>query len=128
MSTANGTINGIALVYGNWEGVGSRKGYLISCSFPAYTGSTDTATITGVGAAIAATTKNGHTNTLRGGICVGPGADTNGQAVYATGSAVQAMTVSTDDLQGNLSIAAGTEITATTAAAGVLMLVVVDES
>lgn len=128
MSVINGTIKGVSLVQGNVNGVGARKAYLLSCDFAAYTGASDTATITGVGAAIATATKNGKTNTLRGGICVGPGADTAAQAVYATGTAAQAMTVSSDDLTGHLAVAAGTEITSTTASTGVQVLVVVDES
>ena len=111
------------------NGVGSRKAYLLSCQFPAYTGASDTSTITGVGAAISTATKTGKTLTLRGGICVGAGADTAGQAVYCTGTAVQAMTVSSDDLTGHLAVAAGTEITSTTGVTdGVQMLVIVDES
>lgn len=129
MSTINGTIKGVSLVQGNVNGVGARRAYLLSCEFPAYTGSGDTATITGVGAAISTATKTGKTLTLRGGICVGAGADTAAQAVYCGGASVQAMTVSSDDLTGNLTIAAGTEITATTGvSSGVQVLVVVDES
>jgi hypothetical protein len=128
MAVINGTIKGVSLVQGNVNGVGSRKAYLLSCDFPAYTGAADTSTITGVGAAITASVKNGKTLTLRGGICVGPGADTANQAVYCTGTAVQAMTVSSDDLTGHLAVAAGTEITSTTATTGVQMIVVVDES
>lgn len=128
MATINGTIKGVSLVQGNVNGVGARKAYLLSCDFAAYTGSSDTCTITGVGAAIATATKNGKTNTLRGGICVGPGADTAAQAVYPTGSAAQALTVSSDDLTGNLSNAAGTELTSSTASTGCQVLVVVDES
>lgn len=129
MATINGTIKGVSLVQGNVNGFGARKAYLLSCEFPAYTGSADTATITGVGAAIATATKNGKTNTVRGALCVGAGADTAAQAVYATGTSVQAMTVSTDDLTGHLAVAAGTEITATTGVtSGVQMVVIVDES
>jgi len=128
MSVINGTIKGVSLVQGNVNGVGARKAYLLSCDFAAYTGSGDTCTITGVGAAIATATKNGKTNTLRGGICVGPGADTAAQAVYPTGAAAIAMTVSSDDLTGNLSNAAGTELTSSTACTGCQVLVVVDES
>ncbi len=129
MATINGVIRGVSHVQGNVNGAGARKSYLLSCEFPAYTGSADTATITGVGAAIATSTKNGKTNTLRGAICVGPGVDTAAQAVYCGGASVQAMTVSTDDLTGNLTVAAGTEITATTGTTtGVQVLVVVDES
>lgn len=129
MATVNGSIKGVSLLYPNVTGLGTRKHYLLSCEFGAYTGSGDTATITGVGAAIAAATKNGKTNTLRGGVCVGAGYDTVNQAVYCGGASVQALTVSTDDLTGNLTIAAGTEITATTGVtSGVQVAVTVDES
>lgn len=129
MGVINGTIKGCSLVQGNVNGVGARKAYLLSCEFPAYTGASDTASVTGAGAAIATATKNGKTNTVRGALCVGAGADTAGQAVYVTGTAVQAMTVSSDDLTGHLAVAAGTEITATTGVtSGVQLLVVVDES
>ncbi len=128
MATINGTIKGVSLVQGNVNGVGNRKAYLLSCDFPAYTGSADTATITGVPAAIGTSVKNGKTLTLRSGVCVGPGADTAAQAVYATGTAAGAMTVSTNDLTGQLSGADGTELTTATASSGVQVLVVVDES
>ncbi len=128
MAIINGTIKGVSLVQSNVHGVGARKAYLISCDFAAYTGAADTATITGVGAAIAASTKNGKTNTLRGGICVLPGVDTAAQAVYPAGASAIAMTVSSDDLTGNLANAAGTELTSATASSGAQVLVVVDES
>ncbi len=129
MGAINGVIKGVSLLHGNVDGVGIRKAYLISCEFPAYTGASDTATITGVGAAITTATKTGRTLTLRGGLPVQAGFDTAGQAVYATGTAVQAMTVSSDDLTGNLSNAAGAELTATTGASqGVMIVAIVDES
>lgn len=129
MATINGTIKGITLLNGNVDGFGARKAYLVSCEFPAYTGSSDSATITGVGAAITTATKTGKTLTLRGGLPVQAGFDTAGQAVYATGTAAQAMTVSSDDLTGNLSNAAGTELTTTTGVStGVMICAIVDES
>lgn len=129
MTVQAGTINGVTNVYGNFEGAGKRKAYMLAVSFPAYTGSTDTFSIAGVGAAIAASTKNGKGNppTLIAGICAGPGLDTNGQAVYATGGSGQAITVSTDALTGNLSDNTATELTSATASQGVLILVTVDE-
>lgn len=129
MAAQNGTINGITAIYGNFEGVGTRKAYMLSVSFPAYTGASDTCTINGVGAAIATSTKNGKGNppTLKGGLCLGPGIDTNSQAVYATGASVEAMTVSGDNLTGNLSDSTGTELTSATASQGVLVLVTVQE-
>lgn len=128
MTVQAGTINGVTNVYGNFEGAGKRKAYMLAVSFPAYS-STDTVSIAGVGAAIAASTKNGKGNppTLIAGICAGPGTDTNAQAVYATGTAAQALTVSTDALTGQLSDNTGTELTSATASQGVLILVTVDE-
>lgn len=129
MSTINGTITGCNLIAGNITGFGARKAYQITATFPAYTGSSDTATITGVGAAISASTKNGKTITLRGGIPSGAGSDTAAQAVYFGGTAVQAATVSSDDLTGQLNNAAGTELTTTTGVStGVQVIAIVDES
>lgn len=124
MSTINGTITGVTLV----RAKGARKSYLLTCDFAAYTGSSDSATITGIGAAIATKTRNGKTNTLRAVVPAAAGLDTNAQDVYFTGASVQAGTISSDDATGNLSNAAGTELTTSTAATGVEVIAVVDES
>lgn len=128
MTAQNGTITGITVLDGNFEGVGKRKAYMLTCTFPAYTGSTDTATVNGVGAAIAAETKNGKGSppTLIAGLSL-PGYDTAAQAVYFTGLSVQAATVSSDNLTGQLSDNTGTELTAATASQGVRVIVTVDE-
>lgn len=126
MGTALGTINGITELRVK-EGTG-RKAYLLSANFPAYTGSTDTAQISAVGAAILAKTRNGKTVTLRGAVPAAAGYDTAAQAVYFTGAAVQALTVSGDNLTGNLSDSSGTELTSSTAATGVELVVIVDET
>ena len=64
MTLQLGTIDGITLLQGSLEGVGpiagppttgARKAYLLVCTFPAYTGSTDTAQVTGVGANVKGT-------------------------------------------------------------------------
>lgn len=124
MATIAGVIKGITNISGNpLYTSNGRKVFLLSCAFPAYTGSTDDATVTGVGAAISACCDNGKTYTLRSAINGIAGIDTNGQIVY-TG----ALTVSTDALTFNLAIAAGTEITATTPSTGVGIFVAVDES
>lgn len=128
MTVQAGTINGITLVSASFEGVEARKVYMLACTFPAYTGSSDTCQIAGVGAAIATATKNGKTNTLRWGAPGPAGQDTAAQAVYATGTAVQALTVSTDALTGQLSDKTGTELTSATASFGVCVFVGVDES
>lgn len=119
MAVINGTITGVTLL----RAKGDRKAYLLTADFAAYTGASDTMALLAVGAAIATKTRNGKTNTLRSGACVGAGLDTNAQAVF-TG----ALTVSTDDLTGNLTNAAGTELTTSTAAKGVEVVVVVDEA
>lgn len=119
MATATGTINGIT----NLHVEGSRKLYKVTASFPAYTGSSDSATITGLGAAIKSHTRNGKTHTLYAAMSMGAGFDTNSQLVYAG-----ACTVSTDLITFNLSDVAGTELTAATASTGVEFAVVIDES
>jgi hypothetical protein len=128
MTVQAGTINGVTLVGSNFGGLEARKVYMLSVSFPAYTGSSDTCQIAGVGAAVATATKNGKTNTLRWGAPGPAGQDTAAQAVYATGTAVEAMTVSSDALTGQLSDKAGTELTSSTASYGVLVFVGIDES
>lgn len=124
MATINGSITGVSLA----RAKGSRKTYQLTVDFGAYTGASDTASITGIGAAIAAKTRNGKTNTLRAVVPAGAGLDTNAQDVYFTGASVQAGTISSDDATGNLSTAAGVELTSSTAAKGVEVFAVVDES
>lgn len=126
MAVASGTITGVSLLRSK-EGSG-RKAYLLTVNFGAYTGASDTASISGVGAAILAKTRNGKTVTLRGAVPIGPGYDTANQAVYFTGTSVQAATVSSDDLTGQLSNAAGTELTSATASKGAEICVIVDEA
>jgi len=130
MAVINGTIIGITLANATLQGAGTRKTYLITANFAAYNGAADTATITGVGAAISAQVRNGRTITLRGGISASAGLDTAAQAVHFTGTSVTAATLSSDDLTGQLSTDASTatEITTSTACTGVGVLVVVDES
>jgi hypothetical protein len=128
MAVINGTIKGCTLVSKTFTGIGAREVWLLTCDFAAYTGASDTATITGVGAELATRIRDGKTRTLRYGVCAHAGADTANQAVYATGTAVQAMTVSSGDLTGQLSTAALAEITSSTASKGCGMLVGVDVS
>lgn len=127
MGTINGTITGVSLL----RAKGDWKTYEVTCSFAAYTGSTDTATVTGLGAAILAKNHNGKTHTLKGVQCIGPGYDAAATplAVYFTGTSAWAGTISTDDATGHLAIAAGTEITSTTGTTtGVVLAVTVLES
>lgn len=126
MTVQAGTITGVALLTGSPAGTDKRRSYLLTVSFPAYTGSTDSATITGVGAAIATKTRKAGTNTMRADAaptCVGAGVDTNGQAVY-----IGTCTVSTDALTFNLTDGNGNELTSSTACSGVQLVVPVDQS
>lgn len=124
MATVSGTITGVSLL----RAKGSRKTYLVSVNFGAYTGSADSADVKAVGAAITAHTRNGKTNTLRAGIAIGGGIDSNGQEIFLQGASSAALAVATDDLQGILSASGGTEVPTSTAATGVEIAVVVDES
>lgn len=126
MAVISGTIKGVTEVRAALQT--GRKAYLLALDFAAYTGASDTASVTGVGAAILAHTRNGKTVTLRGAVPAAPGLDTAAQAVYFTGTAVQALTVSSDDLTGQLSNAAGTELTSATASRGAEIVVIVDEA
>ena len=125
MATINGSITGVSLLRAN----GAFKTYLVTADFPAYTGSADTATVTGLGAAVLAHVRNGKTTTLKAVQCVGAGKDTTGQDAFFTGTSVWAGTISSDDATGHLAVAAGTEITATTGkTTGVELAVTVVES
>lgn len=126
MATIHGSIKGITIVNSSLGLglVGAEKTALLTVDFAAYTGSTDDGDIESVGAAIAASMRNGKTVTLRQAHCCAPGKDTNGQLVY-TG----AITVSTDDLTFNLTeVDRSTELTAATASIGVGVLVTFTES
>jgi hypothetical protein len=129
MATINGSIKGATLLSRSKQhGLVDREVWQLSCNFAAYTGAADTATVTGVGAALGTQTRDGKTRTLRWGAPGGAGYDTAAQAVFFTGASVQAGTVSSDDLTGNLSNAAGTELTSSTASVGVPVIVCVDVS
>lgn len=131
MATIAGTIRGIANVSKAFAGAAvsasvrdTREVWLITVDFAAYTGASDDAAINAVGAAIDATARDGRTRTLRWGAPAFAGSDANNQAVFATGAAVQALTVSSDNLTGNLSVQAGTEVSTTsgtTKSVGVLV-------
>lgn len=127
MAVSSGTITGVTELRS--KGQAGRKAYLLTVDFSsAYTGSADTASLAAVGATILAHTRNGKTVTLRGALPIAPGKDTAAQDVYFTGTAVQALTVSTDALTGQLSAADGTEVTTATACRGVEICVIVDEA
>jgi len=127
MSTVTGTLTGVQLVSASPEGVGARKVYLLTYNFGAYTGASDSGTVTGVAAAISSHVRNGKTNAMIAGVipfCAFPGQDTNGQAIY-----IGTTTISTNDLTFNLTDAAQTEVTTSTATLSpVGLLVAVTES
>lgn len=125
MTTRAATLNGISLLQSDSALGGGRFTYLCSLSFPAY--ASDSGTFTGVCAAINASTKDGKPRTFISSCvptCVGPGVDTNGQAIY-----IGAVTISTNDLTFNLTAADGTtNITSATASQGVQLAVTVLEA
>jgi hypothetical protein len=128
MTVQNGTIQGVTLASGNPAGATALNGatvlglksYLLTVSFPAYTGSTDSMTVTGCLTAINNSCRDGKTRTLLAAIPAFPGLDgaSPPQGVVPTGTSIFAMAVSntttTGDLAGNLSDASGTELTSTT--------------
>lgn len=125
MALIAGTIDGVTLLQAH----GLDKTYLLSCSFPAYTGSTDSMTVLGLAAAINSHTRNGRVAACVAGVVpmrAGPGFDTNGQAVYF-GTQTLAGTGSITDITGNLTDSAQTEITASTACSGVKLMVTIRE-
>ncbi len=122
------TMTGCTLLHANRNGTGALKTYLCVYKVAAYTGASDDITITAVGATIAALTRNGKTNTVKGAICVEPGLDTAAQAVYLTGTATWAMVVSADTLVGHLASVSAAEVTSATASEGIALAVTVVES
>lgn len=143
MTVWNGTINGVTLLAAPLEGqaalngsaVATRKAFLVTATFPsAYTGSTDSATITGILTAIAAAERNGKALTLIGVIPVNPGIDGSSPAqgvhfdAASHGLITLSNTTTTGDAAANLADASGTELTSTTGATvGVGIIATVDE-
>jgi len=126
MAVQPGTIKGATLIDSDAYTGSGRFTYLLTVDFPAYTGSTDSGTITGVAAAISARILDGKTRALIASCvptCVGPGQDTAGQNVF-----IGTVTISTADLNFNLVNSSNTELTSSTASTGVKLLVTVLES
>ncbi len=120
MGTITATKRGCDLVSKAMQGAGTtvRDGlevWLLTMDFAAYTGSGDDATVTAVPAYINAQARDGKTRTLAWGAPAFCGADANNQAVNFCGTAVAALTISTNDFTGELcSInTVSTEVTAT---------------
>jgi hypothetical protein len=135
MSTIAGTIRGITLVNKAFTGAGTTtrdrtEVYLVTADFAAYTGSSDDASLAAVGAAISARVRDGRTRTLAWAGPCNAGADANNQAVNFCGTSVAALTISTDDLTGELCSVntVSTEVTSTsgvTAGVGIMVAVFV---
>lgn len=119
MSTIYATILGVTNVKRVDSGDGARNTARLALSFGAYTGSSDTASVSGVTTAISNTLRNGKTITPRAAICSAAGGDAS-QSIY-TG----AITVSGATMTFDLTTAAGVEITSTT---GTVRPVMVDVS
>jgi hypothetical protein len=130
MATINGTITGCTLLASNHgQGGELRKAFLCSASFAAYTGSSDTYTVTGINTAIAAHERNGKTLTLLDALPFSGGVDTNGQLVYIAAAVTPSNQTTTGDIAGNLTAADGTtELTSSTAAQGVQFIATVKEA
>ena len=124
MATSTGTLRGFTLMGDSFSGIGARKIALLTYDFPsAYTGASDSATITGVGAAIQALQRSSKTVTIRDACSAFPGKDTNAQLIYAS-----QFTKSADTFTFNLNDLTGTELTTATASTGVGIIVAYDES
>jgi hypothetical protein len=130
MATIAGTITGGTLLYKEPYYSGGRECWLLTCSFGAYTASADDASLANVGATIDGYARDGKTSTLRGAIPVQgmpAAAAGTGTVVYFSGATVQALTVSSDSLTGELNSAALTE-TDSIAASGCAIAVIVDRA
>ena len=140
MTTQNGTITGVTLLSANPAGttaldsttVCQRRSFLVMANFPAYTGSTDFATITGILTAVGASERNGKTLVLRAVVPAIAGIDSNTQGVHFTGSTAQASglanTTTTGDAVGILANAAASNLASTSGTtAGVGVIAIVDE-
>lgn len=130
MSTINGTVDGVSLLSSNHSGAGDdRRLFAVSCSFAAYTGASDSMTVTGILTAIANHERNGKVLTLLEVTMGGAGLDTNAQAVYIQNRPTLSNQSTTGDISGNLTTSDGsTEITASTACSGVRMFALVKEA
>lgn len=131
MATIAGTIRGITCIHKPFAGYGSvtardtREVWLVTADFAAYTASSDDASLAAVGAAISAQCRDGKTRTLKAAMPAHGGQDSTPQTLYFTGASVDALTISTDTLTGQLSINDRTETDSSGAVVGVGTMVVV---
>lgn len=123
MSTITGTKRSGTCIAKSFRGAGTLEVWLLSVDFAAYAGA-DTLAIAGLGAFIDTLARDGKTSTLQWAAPAHAGVDTTGQAVYAAGASAAALTVSSDDVSGELcSALPSTEVTSATASTGVGVLV-----
>ena len=125
MATIAGNIKDIRSVKTEPTGGTRRESWRLSLEFGVYSSGADTATLLAVGAAISDGARDGKVRTIKGAICEYPGRDTADVDVYFTVASVDALTVSSDDLTGEISDVAGTELSAA-ASKGMSILVICD--
>lgn len=115
MATIAGTIGNVSILAREKNPAGGARGLArLAVNFAAYTGSGDDAAVNAIPTAIANSLRNGKTITLRGAATLYPGSDA-AQAVYFGGASVSAATISGANATGNLTNAAGTELTSSVA-------------
>lgn len=126
MAVITGTVTGISHLVDS-EALnqnGAERSVLVTADFGAYDASADTADLSAIGAAIAASRRDGKTVTLRAAHGAGPGVSDAGADVYCG-----AMTVSSDDLTFSLTeVDRSTEVADFTTAVGVSAIVTYTES
>ncbi len=125
MSVITGTKTGATCLYKeSFAGNGTREAWLVTARFTTYSASGDSADMALVGAYIDSMARDGKTSTLRGAIPVLAMDNGSGTGVYFSGGSVQALTVSSDTLQGELNDAALTETdSATNTGCGIIVIV-----
>lgn len=122
MTTIEGTVTGVQLVYASFGGLGTRKTYHLTCDFGAYTASSDDAAVLTVPTVIGNFTKNGKTVTLRSAMAGQPGKTAAGAAVYAS------PTVTVDGTSLEFNLGGVTAEADCAASSGVGIFVNIDES
>lgn len=126
MSVITGTIRGVNLLKKSPRGQGAREEWAVSADFGSHTAG-DTAGLSAVGAAITSRCRDGKTRTIRWAGTSEAGRDSQGASVYFTGTTLQALAVSTDDLTGHLGSLTGA-VGGFSACTGVVISVACDVS
>jgi hypothetical protein len=127
MATIAATITGLTLLKTTTNNNGTdRQAWLVNCSFGAYTGAADDAAVNAINTAVQNYLRDGRTATLRAAVPCHGGADTASQEVFVAGASIQALAISGGNATGNLTNAAGTELTSATASTGVGVIATLD--